>query len=349
MPCDYPVQAIYSLRADGKKDMSFSNANARAFVSGRKPLGDSNMSLPCGRCMSCRIERSRQFAVRCVHESKCYQDSCFVTLTYSPENLVKLCPGGSLVRKHVQDFMKRLRFAFVPPYPMVKGVSLVDQTKKEWISEFGIRVYGCGEYGEVCANCGLSLCGKPRCVCVSYVKDLGRPHFHLCLFNFDFPDRVRFKRVGDYWYYTSDILSSLWEFGFSTVCDFSFETAAYVARYCTKKINGDMAKSHYRGRKPEFPVNSNRPGIGAPWYYKYAETDVWPHDSVISRGHSAKCPRYYDILWDRYDPEGFAKAKEARRVMAEDNPNSTFKQLAIRRKVIDSKLSTLVRAMERGE
>jgi hypothetical protein len=302
MPCFFPLQATFSLREDGKKDIQFSNANARAFTEGRKPLGDSNLSLPCGRCMGCRLEKSRQWAVRCLHESKCYEDNCFITLTYSPENLPK---DGSLVRKHVQDFMKRLRFRF---------------------SDRKIRYFYCGEYGE----------------------DLGRPHYHLCLFNFDFLDRKKLYKVNNFWYYRSAILESLWTFGNSTCCDFSFETAAYVARYCTKKVNGSQAEEHYCGRVPEFAGMSLKPGIGASWFDKYAKSDLFPHDNVVVRGAKSKPPRYYDILRDRVDPEGFAKAKDARRELGESmEDNSTFKRLATRLKCLEARTRLLVRKLER--
>lgn len=315
MPCYFPLQAVFSLRCDGLKDITFSNSNARAFAGGRKPLGDSNLSLPCGRCMGCRLEKSRQWAVRCVHESKCYDDNCFVTLTFSPENVPK---DGSVRRVHVQNFMKDLRNAFVPPCP--DGFD-----SDEWFREFGIRVFYCAEYGD----------------------NFGRPHYHLCLFNFDFPDRVRFTKVNDFWYYTSDILKKLWPFGHSTVCDFSFETAAYVARYCTKKVNGEKAKAHYGDRVPEFAGMSLRPGIGKPWFDKYGRTDLFPNDNVISRGVISKVPRYYDILREREDPVGFAKAKEARRKFAEENSeHSTADRLADRLKCLEARTRLLIRKLE---
>lgn len=303
MPCFFPLQATFSEREDGKKDIKFSNANARLFRLGIQPMGENNLSLPCGRCMGCRLEKSRQWAVRCVHEAKCFEDNCFITLTFSPEHLPK---DGSLSRKHVQDFLKRLRRKF-------EGIK--------------IRVFYCGEYGD----------------------QLGRPHYHLCLFNFDFKDRIRWKQIQDFWYYTSDDLTSLWPFGHSTVCDFSFETAAYVARYCTKKINGSQAKEHYQGKVPEFCGMSLKPGIGKSWFDKYAKTDLFPHDNVVSRGVKSKPPRYYDILRERVDPEGFAKAKEARREMGEEiSDNVTFKRLATRLKCLESRTRLLVRRMENG-
>nr|QJB18765.1 MAG: replication initiator protein [Microvirus sp.] len=303
MPCYFPLQATFSLRADGKKDIKFSNANARLFQLGVKPLGDSGLSLPCGRCMGCRLEKSRQWAVRCVHESKCFDDNCFVTLTFAPEHLP---PDGSLCRKHVQDFLKRLRRKF--------------EDRK-------IRVFYCGEYGD----------------------KLGRPHYHLCLFNFDFKDRVRMYKVNNFWYYRSSILESLWTFGNSICCDFSFETAAYVARYCTKKINGSQADSHYGGRTPEFAGMSLKPGIGKTWFDKYAKSDLFPHDNVVSRGARSKPPRYYDVLREREDPVGFAEAKEARRLQGEENADhATCKRLAVRLKCLESRTRLLVRRLENG-
>ena len=37
--------------------------------------------------VGCRLERSRQWAVRCMHEASLYDFNSFVTLTYNDENL----------------------------------------------------------------------------------------------------------------------------------------------------------------------------------------------------------------------------------------------------------------------
>jgi len=79
--------------------------------------------VPCGQCVGCRLERSRQWAVRCVQEAQLHDENCFLTLTYSDKNLPA---GGTLVKKHFQDFMKRLR---------------------KWCGK-KIKYYHCGEYGE---------------------------------------------------------------------------------------------------------------------------------------------------------------------------------------------------------
>ncbi len=79
---------------------------------------------PCGQCVGCRYSKVMEWALRNSQESKMHKLSCFITLTYSSQNLPV---GGTLVKKHFQDFMKRLREKF-------------NDTK--------IREFHCGEYGE---------------------------------------------------------------------------------------------------------------------------------------------------------------------------------------------------------
>lgn len=85
------------------------------------------LDLPCGQCVGCRLERSRQWAVRCMHEASLYDDNSFLTLTYSSENLPS---NGSLPKYKggdLQLFFKRLRKSIAPKR---------------------VRYYACGEYGE---------------------------------------------------------------------------------------------------------------------------------------------------------------------------------------------------------
>lgn len=318
MPCYFPLQAVFSLRPDGKKDVKFSNANAKLFKNGGTPSGDC-LALPCGRCMGCRLERSRQWAVRCLHESKCHALNCFVTLTYSDEFLP---PNGTLVRKHVQDFMKRLRERFS------EDVSGIDYSKTpRCYMARKIRVFYCGEYGD----------------------KMDRPHYHLCLFNCDFPDKQRLFQTNGNWNYVSEILSALWPFGKSIVMDFSFDTAAYVARYCTKKISGELAREHYSGKVPEFGGMSLKPGIGATWFDKFGKSDLIPHDSVVVNSSPSKPPRYYDVLWERSDPKSFEAAKRKRRELGEELAfDNTSDRLAVKHKILKSKTKLLVRKFENG-
>lgn len=219
------------------------------------------LQLPCGQCVGCRLERSRQWAIRCVHESQLYDFNSFVTLTYDEEHLPQ---DGGLIYRHFQLFMKRLRKA-----------------------KPGVRFYMCGEYGEE------SL----------------RPHYHACLFNCFFEDRRVYRELASgSKLYTSDVLSALWPYGFSSVGDVTFESAAYVARYVMKKVTGPMAEEHYQrvdgdtGEiyhvSPEFTHMSLKPGIGAGWYERF-RSDVFPRDEVVMRGVVMKPPKYYDRLLEK--------------------------------------------------
>lgn len=235
---------------------------------------DSEVKLPCGRCIGCRLERSRQWAIRCVHEASLYERNCFITLTFAPEHLPK---SGSLDKRDFQLFMKRLRKRFGS----------------------GVRYFHCGEYGE----------------------KMGRPHYHACLFNFDFADRELWSVRDGVRLFTSEILSSLWPFGFSTIGDVTFESAAYVARYVTKKITGPVAEDHYwrydqktgecYDLQPEYITMSRRPGIGRPWIEKY-QSDVYPHDRVVLRGRELRPPKFYDSIFELASPEEMEQVKFSR-------------------------------------
>ena len=158
-----------------------------------------------------------------------------------------------------------------------------------------VRFFGCGEYGE----------------------KLGRPHYHLCLFGYDFPDkqihyaRKRGKRHTDL-LYVSEMLSEIWKKGFTTIGEVNIQTAGYVARYVTKKITGKKAPKHYQKKNPEFALMSRMPGIGASWLDKY-ETDVYPKDYHVINGRKVRPPRYYDSLLEKKKPELMKVIKEKRK------------------------------------
>lgn len=155
-------------------------------------------------------------------------------------------------------------------------------------SDFKFKFYMCGEYGET----------------------TNRPHYHALLFGCDFSDREFYStsRSGEK-LYTSELLEGLWQNGFCTVGDVTFESAAYVARYVTKKVTGDKAADHYMGRVPEFCHMSN--GIGASWLAAHGKY-TFDHDHVIINGKRAKVPRYYDKSYELVDASKVEAVKKLR-------------------------------------
>jgi hypothetical protein len=176
----------------------------------------------------------------------------------------------------------------------------------------GIRFFHCGEYGD----------------------QFSRPHYHALIFNFDFPDKKPHSKNHDGTVlYTSDLLSDLWPFGYVLIGAVTFESAAYVARYVTKKITGKAAQAvdddgllpyeqldPFTGEvlslRPEYVTMSRRPGIGKPWLDKW-QSDVYPNDYVVVNGKPTKPPKFFDSQYEVAYPSDFARIKGARLRAAE--------------------------------
>jgi len=80
--------------------------------------------VPCGKCIACRISRVAEWTTRMMHQLEESKVGCFITLTYANDFLPK---GGTLDKKELQLFMKRLR-------------KFLEPTK--------VKYYACGEYGD---------------------------------------------------------------------------------------------------------------------------------------------------------------------------------------------------------
>ena len=266
----------------------------------------TEMLIPCGQCIGCRLEYSRQWAVRAIHEAKLHEQNCFITLTFNDKHLPL---DKSIHVEDVQKFLKRLRKSIAP--------------KK-------VRFMACGEYG----------------------TRFGRPHYHLLLFGFDFPDKViRSKRL-DNIYYVSPLLSKLWPFGYHIIGDVKFESAAYVARYILKKQKGldeEAYKKHYGDRKKEFMTVSRRPGIAHDWIAKY-KNDVYSRDDIVIRGKKhCRPPRYYDNYLELVNPVEYELVKHARYMAglaSKENPNNTAERLLEREFLKVKKLEDCIRVYE---
>lgn len=239
--------------------------------------------------------------------------SSFVTLTYDDEFLP---PAGTLVKRDLQLFMKRLRKA--------KGS--------------GIRFYASGEYGDV----------------------NGRPHYHLLLFNCGFSDRIflRENRRGER-LYTSPSLRDLWPYGFNVIGDVTFDSAAYVARYVMKKVDGKKREAgHYQvydedglihERVPEFAVMSRGgrtgKGIGYSYYLKYGE-EIRNHDSVVIEGREVKPPRFYDRLTEEYSEAALHQYKrERKRCAVLHKDDNTPERLRVKEAIAEKALERKTRSV----
>lgn len=184
-----------------------------------------------------------------------------------------------------------------------------------------IRFYGCGEYG----------------------KKFNRPHYHICIFGFDFPDKEilrsanyfekngKIKKTGGFDLYRSAALEEVWTKGFSSIGEVTFESAGYVARYIGKKAVKEERDKHYGNKVPEFALMSRGGvrylsdgtrvqtfGIGHDWFEKY-HGDIYPKDFFTLGGVKYRPARYYDNLLGKVNPELLAELKIQREKEQEEN------------------------------
>lgn len=318
MPCYKPLPSIVGPAINVSTGKPVVRVLSRACWHDKRGRRQGYVPLPCGQCIGCRLERSRQWALRCMHEASQHSENMFLTLTYRPESLPQ---NGSLVKKHHQDFLKRYRF---------------------WLEHKKLRFFHCGEYGE----------------------SGGRPHYHTLIFGHRFRDLIPAPCRSENDLFISPKLEELWGHGHCLIGDVTFESAAYVARYVTKKITGPDAYDHYnkinkqtgevlQERIPEYVTMSRRPGVGATWFDRYT-SDVFPRDEVaLKRGDRymmTRPPAYYSKLFERMDPDEMAAIK-ARRIafakLPEIAQHNTPRRLADREHIQLSKFKQLKRGYEK--
>ncbi|WNK13170.1 MAG: replication initiator protein [Microvirus sp.] len=114
MACHSPLQAWQSIEYGGSP----------IFTKPSMFAGFRSLTLPCQKCIGCRLAKSSEWAVRLIHELQYHKESAFLTLTYAPEHLPD---KASLNKSDFPLFMKRYRKSISPQR---------------------IRFFQCGEYGE---------------------------------------------------------------------------------------------------------------------------------------------------------------------------------------------------------
>lgn len=310
----------------------------------RREMGyGEKMEVGCGQCLGCRLDYSRMWAMRIVHESSLYEytgGNCFVTLTYRDKkdcdaqqlkNEQHVPDNWSLNKSHMRNFFKRLR---------------------KYFPDQQVRYFYAGEYGKKCQHgIDLSRVKCPMCNC-------GRPHYHVCLFNASFLDLEAYQSDGGIIRYTSPALERLWGYGFVDVGELNYSSANYTAKYILKKVVSVNSLDHYQhfdlnGEitwiEPEYTCMSRgsrckvhkalgyldldcpncQGGIGAKWYRQYKD-DVFPSDEVpiVGDGVMKGVPRFYDEICKKENPEMFEKVKAKRQAYLKANSDElTYSRL----------------------
>ena len=305
MPCFHPLKAYRGPldESTGKLTVRFSPTTG---------YQDRRILLPCGQCVGCRLERSRQWAIRCFHEAQLHDENSFVTLTYNEENLPK---DASLSVRHLQLFIKRLRKKY--------GT--------------GIRYYACGEYGEQTRRPHYHLIlfnFRPPDLLPHLLSSSSSSTSKPTLFRSASLDVVWGKG------YTLT--------GHVTFQSAAY-VARYIMKKITGATatnhyeQVDETTGEIFQLLPEFTTMSRRPGIGKDWYDKY-KSEIYDHDNVVIKGRTMRPPRFYDKQHEKTDPSDYARVKRARvRDARQHADNNTPERLSVRETVTQAKLNRLPR------
>lgn len=260
------------------------------------------IKLPCGQCMGCRLERSRTWAFRCMHEAQSHEENHFITLTYHPDYLPKY---GSLKPSHLQLFFKRLR----------------DRQK--------VRYFACGEYGE--------LNGRPHYHAIVYglrLRDLvySKTKNGFRLYTSSMLNEVwglGNVEIGGVTFESAAYVARY-------ICKKQLGKNSIKVWYdkTTDQYYSKEDGTLYEGLVPEFVRMSLKPGIGTEFYKKF-QSDMYPEGKVRIRGGvSCKTPRYYDGKYEVDNKDQMDQIKLKRRQLADEHPEESMSHRLRAKKII---------------
>lgn len=306
MPCFYPLDAWQGVGGDIHFYQKALDGHRR--TTHARPNYKRDIKLPCGRCTGCRLERSRQWAVRCLHESQQHQDNCFVTLTINDKHLV---PMMGISRDTHQKFMKRLR----------------KHTGQK------IRYYMCGEYGEQLQ--------RPHYHYILFGIDF--PDKYKWREN-NGNIAYRSPTLEKIWPYGHAEISAV---NFETcayVARYVMKKITGNLAHEHYRRTADDGTEYWL--TPEFNYMSRNPGIASTWWRDF-HTEIYPHDEMVVRGAKAKPPRYYDQLLEKFKPLEYELIKKERELEATNNrADNTPRRLKDKETVLKAKLALKKRTLE---
>lgn len=304
MPCYFPLNGYLSknLSENGKRQFVFSRKGGYT---------DLSMVVPCGQCLGCRIDRSREWAMRCVHESKFHARNSFITLTFNDQNLP---PDGGLDKTVIQKFFKRLRKQLGP-----------------------FRYYACGEYGDTSE--------RPHYHALIFGHDFSEDRVQ-CSINKQGKTLYKSETLSKIWGFGNCWIGN---FNYQTAAYVARYVMKKVLgkdaiddpRYSRINVNtGELIQV-----EREFALMSRRPGIGSEWFDKY-KSDAFPSDFVIVDGKKHPVPRFYVNKLKEDTPYEFDLIRKKRLKAREQNKaNCTTDRLRVRHTVKKSQLSLLSRSL----
>lgn len=342
MPCYHPLRRWWwgETDQDGKQinakitgwevDTLFERPVGFGKIRGNWSAEEWSEEIPCGKCIGCRLEYSRQWANRCMLEAQEWPENWFITLTYDDAHL----PFKERIDTKTGEMMEEFTPSLYPP----DITKFMKDLRRYWEYHYGeqnIRFYACGEYGSHTA----------------------RPHYHIIAFNLKLHDLQpcgRSKSGKMQW--DSPAIRKIWGRGLTALGHVEYDSCAYVARYMLKKQKGENAKEYYAemGLEPEFTRSSRRPGIAA-GYFERNKEKIYHYDEIVLPGNKVvRPPKYYDKLYDIENPKELEEIKNARKAAAKEAEKAELAKttltkgelLALKERTAKEKIKKLPRQLE---
>ena len=282
MACFRPVKGYRGRRVgpSGKRPIVFNV---------RDGFMDLEASVPCGKCVGCRVDQAREWTVRIMHEASLHEENSFITLTYSDEHLPDY---GSLRKADFKNFMKRLRWRLEP--------------RK-------IRFYHCGEYGPETF--------RPHYHAILFGVDF---HEDRVLWRETKKGPIwRSPLLERVWDLGHSEIGPVTGKSAAYVARYVVEK---VDRRQNWHSVVDDATGEVIELESEYATMSRRPGIGHDWLGRYSG-ETYRDDSVVVDGREQRPPKYYDRKMEEIDSDLMARVRAERqrgRNVGEESPERMY-------------------------
>lgn len=302
LSCDFPLKGYRSASQRGPSGKPVLTFNPLDAIQSTGPI-----EVPCGNCMGCKLEQARQWKMRMVHESKLYNENCFLTLTYDDLHVPS---SYSLDLRDFQLFMKRLR---------------------KHLGEHKIRFYACGEYG--------SLNGRPHYHAIIFNWDPPDKKLYKTINN---NPQYTSRILDDVWQQGLASSGSVTPSSCGYVARYvtkkikSEDTVGHDRYYRLSPVTGQ-----FYSVKPEFSVMSRRPGIGAAYADRF-KSDYYPSGFIVVEGRPEAVPRFYK---SKLSEEEQHKLKLVALKRARGRAERTMERRVVRATVRDARIKNLKREL----
>lgn len=245
------------------------------------------VTVACGQCIGCRLDRSRDWALRCVHESSLWKENSFVTLTYDDSHLPD---SGSLNKAHHQKFFREMRSKHMRK----------------------IRYFLCGEYGD--------QHDRPHYHAILFNIDF--PDKQEWGKNKQGDIIYTSQELHSYWPHGLAFTGNVTWQSAAYVARYILKKANGEVAFEKYVRDVDPETGEIDMVEPEYIAMSRRPGIGSEWFKKWkadCRKNFLTHDDTKMR-----IPKYYDTLMERTAVETYNAMRRERKErvaqMEEDKP-----------------------------